>query len=144
MTKEYTLAGIRLGFAISSRDIIATLTKVRPPWNVNSIAQLAGAAALRYKEYLSACMVKIHASANYLNRELSNLGFEIIPSDTNFFIFKVGSAKEFQRKLLREGFLVRDCTSFGLPEYIRIAPRNRRECVLLIKAIKQIKERGQR
>jgi histidinol-phosphate aminotransferase len=143
MTKEYALAGIRLGYAIASKEVIAALMKVRPPWNVNSVAQLAGVAALNHKDYLRQCMLKIHSSTNYLRSELSKLGFEIVPSDTNFFIFKVGNAKEFQQKLLKQGLLVRDCTSFGLPEYVRIAPRNRHECTQLIKAISQIKESGE-
>jgi histidinol-phosphate aminotransferase len=143
MTKKYALAGVRLGYAAADRKIITALLKVRPPWNVNSIAQVAGVAALSNKDYLRNSMLKIQDSANYLKVEISKLGFEVVPSDTNFFIFKVGNAKSFQRKLLGKGILVRDCTSFGLPQYIRIAPRNKRECIQLIKTISQLKEGGE-
>lgn len=138
MTKDYALAGLRLGYAITSEPIISTLKRVRPPWNVNSVAQKAGILALKADGYIEKCTTKIQESRDFLIKELSALGLEIVPSETNFFLVKVNNpAFEFRYALLHLGILVRDCTSFGLPNFIRIAPRSMPECQELIKAIKE-------
>lgn len=143
MTKDYSLAGLRLGYAISSSAIISALKKVRPPWNVSLAAQMAGIAALSCRYHLSRCMERIHSSRIYLEEELAKLGFKSIPTDVNFFIFKVRNAGHFTQMMRDKGILVRDCTSFGLPQYIRIAPRTRPECMKLIKAAGELQGEAQ-
>jgi histidinol-phosphate aminotransferase len=136
MTKDFALAGLRLGYGIASKVIIDTLKKLRPPWNVNSAAQQAGLAALNSPHYMKKCNALINKGKNYLVSQLKSPGYEVLPTDTNFFLVRVGNASKFQRELLAKGFLVRDCSSFGLPAYIRIAPRRMQDCRSLIAAIK--------
>ncbi len=136
MTKDYALAGLRLGYAISTEPITSVLKRVRPPWNVSSVAQKAGILALRADAYLKACCLKIQEAKEFLIRELTGLGLSPLPSPTNFFLVKVGNAAEFRQALLKKGILVRDCASFGLPDYIRLAPRTIVECQRLLTAIK--------
>jgi len=138
MTKDYALAGLRLGYAIASDSIISALKRVRPPWNVNSLAQKAGIAALSSDKYLEECNNKIKEAKKFLIKELAHLGLSPLPSQTNFFLVHVGNATAFRQALLKKGILVRDCTSFGLPRYIRLAPRTLAECRKLIKAIKEV------
>ncbi len=138
MTKDYALAGLRLGYAISAEPIISILKRVRPPWNVSSVAQKAGILALNTDAYLKACGLKIQQAKEFLIRELTHLGLSPLPSPTNFFLVEVGNAAEFRQALLRKGILVRDCASFGLPDYIRLAPRTLSECQRLITAIKEV------
>lgn len=138
MTKDYALAGLRLGYAIAARPIISTLKRVCPPWNVNAIAQKAGIIALKADSYLEECNSKIREAKDFLVNRLEHLGLSPLPSQTNFFLVKVGNATQFRRELLKKGILVRDCTSFGLPQYIRLAPRTLPECQSLITAIKEI------
>jgi len=138
MTKDYALAGLRLGYAMSAEPIISILKRVRPPWNVNTIAQKAGIVAPNADSYLKGCYNKIRKAKNFLIKELECLGLSPLPSQTNFFLVRVGNAATFRQALLRRGFLVRDCTSFGLPEYIRLAPRALPECRKLIEAIKDM------
>jgi histidinol-phosphate aminotransferase len=138
MTKDYTLAGLRLGYALAAKPIISTLKKVRPPWNVATTAQAAGIAALNDDAYLDDCTIKIQQAKDYLITELESLGLSPLPSQTNFFLVEVGQAADFRRALLSHGIIVRDCTSFGLPQYIRLAPRTLPECERLITAIKRI------
>jgi histidinol-phosphate aminotransferase len=135
MTKDYGLPGLRLGYAVASREIIDTLRRAAPPWNVNVIAQKTGAAVLKREEYLQQSLIKIQQSKLYLTGELSRLGFSVTPSDAHYFLVKVGNALECRRALLKYGIMVRDCTSFGLPEYIRVSPRTMPECEKLIKAM---------
>ena len=82
-------------------------------------------------------LVKEFATSPEGQKELKGLGFSILPSRTNFFLVKVSQAPKFRQALLKKGILVRDCTSFGLPEYIRLAPRTMPECQQLITAIKE-------
>lgn len=140
MTKDYALAGLRLGYAVASEAVIAALEKVKPPWSVSSLAQKAGIFVLGQEGYLASCGDRIRQAKEFLTGELAALGFEVLPSSTNFFLVRVGGATEFRRKLLEKGFLVRDGTSFGLPQYVRLAPRRLPECRALLRAIREIIE----
>jgi len=141
MTKDYALAGLRLGYGIAQREIIDTMRRICPPWNVNAIAQQAGIIAMREEGYLKRCQVELKEAKDYLIVELSRLGFSLIPSEANFFLVEVGDARGFRHNLLKHKILVRDCTSFGLPSYIRIAPRTLPECYRLVAAIREMGSR---
>ena len=138
MTKDYGLAGVRLGYALASPDIIGNLQRVCPPWNVNVIAQKMGLFTIDNPDYLEQSIKKTGEAKKFLVNRFSNLGFRPLPSDANFFLVKVGDAREFRTALLGHGIMVRDCASFGLPEYVRIAPRTMPECRKLIAAIESV------
>ncbi len=112
------------------------MRRVKPPWNVSSPAQKAGVVALEADAYLQECGTKLRESKEYLIRGLKELGLTPLPSRTNFFLVEVGNAAGFRQALLKEGILVRDCTSFGLPGYVRLAPRTLPECQRLLATIK--------
>jgi len=137
MTKDYALAGLRLGYALAAKPIISVLKRVRPPWNVTSIAQKAGIFAIEANGYAAECGRKVQQAKQFLIKELTGIGLVPLPSQTNFFLVKVGNAAEFRQALLKRGILVRDCASFGLPHYIRLAPRTIAECQRLITTIKE-------
>lgn len=137
MTKDYALAGLRLGYAVAAESIISVLKRVRPPWNVSSVAQAAGVFALKADGYLEECRIRINEAKEFLVEGLKRLGLSPLPSQTNFFLVKVDDAARFRQALLRKGILVRDCTSFGLPAYIRVAPRTMAECQRLLAAMKE-------
>ncbi len=138
MTKDYGLPGLRLGYALASRDIIDTLRAVMPPWSVNIVAQEAGKAVLEQDGYLSETLEKVRESKRYLVNALSELGFTVVPSDAHYFLVKAGDAAACRRALLKHGLQIRDCTSFGLPQYVRISPRSLPECEKLIENIKRM------
>lgn len=144
MTKDYALAGLRLGYAIANQEIINILRRVRPPWNVNIVAQKAGISALANADQFEQSKRKIKETKRFLIEQLSRLGLRVLSSDANFFLVKTGNAREFRATLLKKAILVRDCSSFGLPEYIRLAPRTMPECRKLIAAIKALKIEGGR
>ena len=143
MTKDYALAGLRLGYAVAKEEIITNLRRICPPWNVNALAQKAGIIATAKEEYLKRCQTELKEAKDYLVGELSRLGLPPLPSEANFFLVEVGDASEFRHKLLRRKILVRDCTSFGLPGYVRIAPRTLPECQRLVTAVEEIRVGGQ-
>ncbi len=142
MTKDYALAGLRLGYGVARKDVIETLSRIRPPWNVNTVAQQAGIIALHDEEYMKQCQTRIKQAKEYLVAELSRLNLAPIPHEASFFLVKVDSSSDFRRRLLKHKILVRDCTSFGLPGYIRIAPRTLPECHQLVETIEKIKGAG--
>ncbi|ADJ26020.1 aminotransferase class I and II [Dehalogenimonas lykanthroporepellens BL-DC-9] len=135
MTKDYALAGLRLGYGLASPEIIDIMMRVKPPWNVNAVAQAAGRQVIEDTQYLASSEKEIRSNREYLIRELSAMGYRVLPSETNFFLVQVGNAREFRLRLMKHGIIVRDCTSFGLPEYIRIAPRTLPECRRLVAAV---------
>ena len=141
MTKEYGLAGLRLGYTIASQDITDNLRRVCPPWNVNVIAQKVGIMVLEDVDYLEQSKQRIREAKQFLIDEFSRLGFPPLPSDAHYFLVKAGDARAFRTALLRHGIQVRDCASFGLPEYIRIAPRTLPECQRLIATIEELKKK---
>jgi histidinol-phosphate aminotransferase len=143
MTKDYALAGLRIGYAVAHERIINALRRVCPPWNVNAMAQKAAVIALEDADYLERCQREIRKAKQFLVRELKRIGFTTVPSRTNFFLVKVADARGFRTALLRHGMLVRDGTSFGLPGYIRIAARTMPECQQLIATIKLLKREGE-
>ena len=139
MTKDYGLSGLRLGYAIARREIIDSLRCMLPPWNVNIVAQKVGVAVLEHEAYLEEPKRKVKEARQFLMNELTGLGYKVMPSDANYFLVKVGNASEFRAVLLKRGILVRDCASFGLSEYVRIAPRTVPECEKLISAVRGIR-----
>ena len=142
MTKDYGLPGLRLGYAVASSNIISALRIVLPPWNVNAVAQSVGLAVLQEDEYLKNSLKKTREARDFLMGELKQLGINVLSSDAHFFLIKVSNATEFRRALLGKGILVRDCSSFGLKQYIRIAPRPLSECHKLISALRDILKTG--
>jgi 5,6-dimethylbenzimidazole synthase len=121
MTKAYGIAGLRLGFAWMPEDKLRQLIDRRIPWTVNSLAQAAGLAALEDQDYYAAEIEQLHQAKREFVDELAVHGFQAVPSDTGFFLLPVESACRAREALLREAMVVRDCRSFGLDGYLRIA-----------------------
>ncbi len=138
MTKDYALAGLRLGYAVGHVRVIRALSQVRPAWNVNALAQAAGLAALGDEAHRQQSLQALAQSKEKLVAGLAELGLPPLPSATHFFLVPVGDGAAFRQALLRQGILVRDCASFGLPAYVRIATRRPEENARLLEAIRTI------
>jgi histidinol-phosphate aminotransferase len=138
MTKDYALAGLRLGYVIGSKPVVDALVRVRPPWSVNAMAQAAGVGALRAEDYLHQCVAQLHEAKAELVEGLEAIGLRPLPSATHFFLLQVGRAAEVRRDLLTRQVQVRDCTSFGLPSYVRIASRRPEENARLLEALREV------
>lgn len=135
LTKDFALPGLRLGYALADKSLISVLARIKPPWNVSAPAQAAATFILEQDGYLQECTGKLREARVFLVSGLQQLGFTTIASAANFFMVKAGNAAAFRLALLKQGFLVRDCTSFGLPSHIRLAPRTMPECEKLLAAI---------
>lgn len=139
MTKDYALAGLRLGYAVGHENVIQALSKTRPPWSVNALAQAGGIAALENQIYYQDCWNKSRQNKETLVSALEGLGFSPVPSRTHFFLLPVGNGAHFRSALMKHGIQVRDCASFGLPGHVRIAARRPEENSKLLQAIESTK-----
>lgn len=137
MTKDFALAGLRLGYVIGDPALIERIKHFQPAWSVNSLAQAAGIAAIMDEHYYQSTLSKLVQLRNAFFSQIKNLGYAMIPSDVHFGMIHADSpAKELRLMLLKSGIQVRDCTSFGLPEYIRISTRKEQDNMKLIQALK--------
>jgi len=138
-SKLYGLAGLRIGYGIGDKDLIAMLERVREPFNTTSVAQAAAVACLADKKYYQGILKKILAQKVFLCKSFDKMGVEFSKTATNFILIKV---KEDTRvvadKLLKKGVIVRDMTSWGLKEYIRVTVGKEQENKKLIRALEEI------
>ena len=142
MTKDYALAGLRLGYAAGVPTLIEALARVRPAWNVNALALAAGLAALEDDQYQQRCLAALGEAKRALTDGLTELGWAPLPSAVHFFLMQVGEGAALRRALLQQGILVRDCASFGLPGYVRIATRRPEENARLLEALRVVAPGG--
>ena len=116
------------GYAVAAESFIDPLLRIQAPWNVNVVAQIVGERCLDLApEYLDQVRDYAAKGSELLRSSFRSSGYTVIPSQCHYFLVEVGEADGFQRRLLRKGMAVRDCSSFGLPEYVRIAPRRMEE-----------------
>jgi len=138
LTKSYAIPGIRLGYAISSVENIRAMRKVKVPWSVSVFAQKIGMVVIGKEgdDFLTDTRKKIERSKVRIENRLRERDMHV-ESDANFYILDVGNgkAKEAKRELLKQGLLVRDCTSFGLPSHIRFSVRKDEENERLMGAL---------
>lgn len=135
LTKSHGLAGLRLGYAIADREVIEAVGQFQPPWSVNAFAQAAGLAALGDEEHVTEGRKLARRARATLVDGLERLGFSCVPSRASYWLVRVGNGRQVRDELLRRGILVRDCRSFGLPAYIRVAVRPLEECERLLAAL---------
>ncbi len=138
MTKDYALAGLRLGYAIGNPDVIEAVRRMCPAWNVNGLAQAAGIAALGQEDWLRHKVVQLSEHKTELIKGLCELGLNPLPSSVHYFLVNVGNGAAFRSKLLQHKIMVRDCASFGLSEYVRIATRTPEDNAKLLAAVEQV------
>jgi histidinol-phosphate aminotransferase len=120
-SKIYGLAGLRVGFGYGHTDVIEQLYKVKAPFNVNSLAQAAAAAALEDTDFLDKSIRNNEKGKTYLYGELERLGLGYYPSQANFICIDLGrDCRSAFETLLKMGVVVRALHSFGLPNQIRV------------------------
>lgn len=137
-TKTYAMAGLRLGYMMCDTELADKVKQQLPMWNVSFAAQTAGVVALCDEGYVEKSIALIKDERDFLQSELSRLGFKTFPSDANFVLFKgMGGIGE---ALLKRGMLIRDCSNFrGLSDgFYRIAVREHEENIELIKELGDI------
>jgi histidinol-phosphate aminotransferase len=120
-SKIYGIAGLRVGYAVGDPAVIASLEKVRQPFNVNLVGQVAARAALEDVEFLNASREMTRNGKGQLYRELGKRGVEVLESQANFLYIPTPEESErFVERIADGGVTVRPLASFGLPNAIRV------------------------
>jgi len=138
-TKSYALAGVRLGYLLSSNEpLLHRIREAGPPWAVSTLAQAAGCAALQETEYLEQLRALVERERPFLEQHLTRLGFLVVPSRTNFLLFQGPAGLD--ERLKEKNILIRNCASFdGLDDtWFRIAVRGHADNVRLLTAIQEV------
>ena len=139
LCKAYGLAGLRVGYAVSSVQIADVLNRVRQPFNVNSLALVAACAALDDSEYLEAGRRLNRAGMAQLEAGLAALGLRWIPSRGNFLAVDFArDAAPINQALLERGVIVRPIAGYGLPNFLRISIGTEAENARLLEALAQV------
>lgn len=121
-SKVYGLAGLRIGYGIGHPTLVHEMNKLRTPFNVTSVGQAAALAALDDTEHVRRSVESNRAERQRLYEELRKLGYQPVPSETNFLFVPIGpNAKTLCDELLLEGVIVRPMGWMGFPEAIRIS-----------------------
>lgn len=137
-SKAYGLSGLRVGYGVAQKPIIEAMQRVREPFNVNSLAQVAAAAALDDAAHLEATRRLLREQKKILYEALTQLKLDAVPSATNFILFHVGSrAAEAAQALLKRGVIVRHMQAWALPEHLRVTVGLPEENQVFIHALKE-------
>ena len=138
-TKSFGMAGLRLGYGLSADEaLLRKMSAAVPPWNVSTLAQAAGVAALGDAEFLEKNRTIIRAERPWLEEKLRKFGFWVCPSQVNYILFRgdVGLTEQLRAR----GVAIRDCANFeGLTSgWYRVAVRQYEENEQLIAAIRSV------
>jgi len=122
-SKTYGLAGLRLGYGVASREIIASIGKVRDPFNTSLVAQAAALAALKDEDHVRKVVTFVNAEKDYVYAALDKAGIAYVRSATNFIMMKTAAGKstEVTKRLLTKGLIVRDMADWGYTDCIRVS-----------------------
>jgi len=139
-SKAYSLCFQRVGYFVGPADLINALHKIRDSYNVNGLGQVAAEATLDDLNYYRANFKKIIATREWLSRELTKLGFRVLPSETNFILAKppLYAAQDWLKKLRENAVLVRWFSAPEVKNYLRITIGTQAEAEALVKAARQI------
>ncbi|BDD08389.1 histidinol-phosphate aminotransferase [Fulvitalea axinellae] len=140
-SKAWGMAGLRLGMAFASEEIIEILNKIKPPYNINELAQIEALKALENGEKMKAMVAEIIEERSFLEEEFGKLSLveHVFPSDSNFILAKVDKADAVYDYLVNAGIVVRNRSRVRLCEgSLRVTVGTREENLALIGALKNI------
>lgn len=141
-SKIYGLAGLRIGFGVAHPELVEVMNRVRQPFNVGNLAQVAAVAALEDHEHVRRTQQCNREGMAFLRQECERLGLEYVPSWANFLMVHVGNGKRIYEALLRQGVIVRPMGVYGFPEHVRVTAGTPAENARFIGALEEILRGG--
>ncbi len=141
-SKAWGMAGIRLGMAFASREIVTVLNKIKYPYNVSKLTQKFALQKLDDESEKNTWVNLILEQRNYLMRELMKLKIvkEVLPSDANFLMVRFDDARKIFNTLMEQKFILRDRSKVALCEgCLRITTGTEPENTMLLKALQEYK-----
>jgi len=138
-SKAFGLAGLRIGYGISSSEIADVLNRVRAPFNVNTLAQVAAIAALEDNEHLQRSIQTNRQGMAQLKAGLDKLGLKTLPSKANFITIDFArEAAPIDRALLQRGVIVRPLAAYGMPNFLRVSIGTEAENARFLEALGEV------
>lgn len=138
-SKAYGLAGLRIGYAITSPEFASYMEIARQPFNVNLLAQAGAAAALDDKKFLKRTRKLILEGKNYIYDALNKSGLAYLPSVTNFILIDAGrDGSGVFKDMLKYGVIIRDMKQYGLKNFIRVTIGTKKENERFVKVLKKV------
>jgi threonine-phosphate decarboxylase len=136
LTKSFSVPGIRFGYGFANAALIEQIEIARSPWSVNAFAESYAMEAILHLDELITSRSAIERERTWLVEQILPLDLLCFPSSANYLLVNCRkNVGPLCKRLERNGILVRDCTSFGLPECIRIAVRTHEENIRLVEAL---------
>ncbi len=136
-SKAFSLAGLRVGYALASPEVTDALYRARPPFTVTSLSLAAATAALSDLGYVRSCVERIAAERTRLTEEMYMLeNVQPFPSEANFILFR--SVKGLGEKLAREGILIRDLSDVFSAPFYRVSVGAKQENDAFLEALKKV------
>ena len=138
-SKIYALAGLRIGYAVSSLQIAEWFNRVRQPFNVNAVAQAAAVKALDARGHVERSREFNRAGLEQLRRGCDELGLQYLPTAANFLCIDVSSRMpEVYERLLEQGVVVRPVENYGLPNHVRVTAGREEDNERFINALRAV------
>jgi histidinol-phosphate aminotransferase len=135
-SKMASLAGLRIGYAVADPDCVALVNRIRQPFNVNTLAQVAALAALGDEAHVQRSVEAVREGARSLSVALDALGVRHVPTRANFILAEFDDAPSVYEHLLKLGVIVRPMASFGLERALRITVGTPEENAHLVQALR--------
>jgi len=138
-SKIYGLAGLRIGYGIANPEVIELLNKVRQPFNVNSVAQIAALASLSDENHVKRSLENNEEGKFFLYREFERLGLSYVPTSANFILLHCDQdCSILSRKLLKLGVIVRPMKGYDFPNSVRVTIGLPKENKIFISALEKV------
>ncbi len=142
LSKAWGLAGLRVGYAVASKEIIENLRKIKPPYNVSAISNYLAIRALKNRDRMENWIVEMKQEKVRLENQLKSFGLEVLPTVTNFSVFRVPNnmnSKDVQKNIAGKGIVVRDRSSIPMMENcIRATVGTKKENARFISALREV------
>ena len=138
-SKIYGLAGLRIGYGVTSVVVADLLNRIRQPFNVNNLALAGALAALDDDAFMAKSYELNRQGLAQLKAGFDSLGYEYIPSSGNFITFKAGDAATVNQKLLQQGVIVRPIAGYGMPEWLRVTIGTEAENARFLEALAKVR-----
>ncbi len=138
-SKAYGLAGLRVGFAIADASIVQLLEPIRESFNVNAIALHAACLALADETHLAEVCANNAIERDWLQSQLTAMGLQVLPSQTNFLLVLFGEATaQIEKSLFERGVIVRPMAGYGLGHFLRITLSTRADNQRFVRILQEV------